>query len=207
MPREEIMTKETNLPAGDLAELNEAFLDLVGRGTDAGLPPRVLEELRAIGPDTRQRLAALPFALFGFGFEDEAAWARLLSPGVRDLDPGYVSGEPAAERFTLLVLTVVRGMARDAPESVSSWIGLPAGTRTRLDKLEIGALGIVAALAAPRLRGRLPGREPLWLGLIDAAARDDARYLRLLATQGQQWTIRRCLGLENPMAPSRGFRR
>jgi hypothetical protein len=187
--------------------LNEAFLDLVGRGTDAGLPPGVLAELRTIGPDTRQRLASLPFALFGFGFEDEAAWARLLSPGVRDLDPGYVSGEPAAERFTLLVLTVVRGMARDAPESVSSWIGLPAGTRTRLDKLEIGALGIVAALAAPRLRGRLPGREPLWLGLIDAAARDDARYLRLLATQGQQWTIRRCLGLENPMAPSRGFRR
>jgi hypothetical protein len=201
------MTKETSLLACDLAELNEAFLGLVARGTDAGLPPRVLAELRAIGPDTRQRLAGLPFALFGFGFEDEAAWARLLSPGVRDLDPGYVSGEPAAERFTLLVLTVVRGMARDAPESVSSWIGLPAGTRTRLDRLEIGTLGIVAALAAPRLRGRLPGREPLWLGLIDAAARDDARYLRLLATQGQQWTIRRCLGLENPIAPSRGFRR
>jgi len=201
------MTKETNLLACDLAELNEAFLGLVGRGTDAGLPPRVLAELRAIGPDTRQRLAALPFALFGFGFEDEAAWARLLSPGVRDLDPGYVSGEPATERFTLLVLTVVRRMARDAPESVSSWIGLPAGTRTRLDKLEIGTLGIVAALAAPRLRGRLPGREPLWLGLIDAAARDDARYLRLLATQGQQWTIRRCLGLESPIAPARGFRR
>jgi hypothetical protein len=201
------MTTETVLLARDLAELNEGFLELVGRGADAGLPPRVLADLRAIGPGTRQRLAALPFALFGFGFEDEAVWARLLSPGVRDLDPGYVSGEPAAERFTLLALTVVRGMVRTAPESVSSWIGLPAGTRARLDKLEIGTLGIVAALAAPRLRGRLPGREQLWLGLIDAAARDDARHLRLLATQGKQWTIRRCLGLETPIAPSRGYRR
>jgi len=201
------MTTETTLLARDLAELNEGFLCLVGQGIDAGLPANVLAALRAIGPETRPRLAALPFALFGFGFEDESAWARLLSPGVRDLDPGYVSGEPTAERFTLLALTALRGLVRIAPESVSAWIGLPAGTRARLDKLEIGTLGIVAALATRRLRGRLPAREQFWLGLIDAAARGDARHLRLLAAQGKQWTIRRCLGLETPTTLARGYRR
>lgn len=200
--------KETGVDTRDRAQLNAGFIELVAQGaTTAGLPPPVLATLRTIAPPAQQRLATLPFALFGLGFEDDSEWARLLSPGVRDRYPAYVSREPLVERFTLLVLTTLRASARLAPHSTSAWIGLPATIRSRLEELEIGALGVVGALAAPRLRGRLAGREEWWLRLVDAAERNDERQLRLLAALGTQWAIRRCLGIEAPAAPARGYRR
>jgi hypothetical protein len=191
----------------DLAELNEGFLEFVARGGSAGLPDDVARRLRNMAPDARRRLAAAPFALFGFGFEDEAAWARLLSSGVRDLEPAYVSREPLAERFTLLALAALRGFVGAAPHSVSAWIGLPAATRARLAEVEICALATVAARAAPRLCGRFQARQDLWRRIIDAAERSDERHLRLLIALGKQWTIRRCLGLGAGCTPARGFRR
>lgn len=201
------MAIKSDVLARDLAELNAGFLALVTHGANTGLPDDVVWHLREMAPDARRRLAAAPFALFGFGFEDEAAWGRLLSPGVRDLDPGYVSQEPNAERFTLLALTALRGLVRAAPRRVSAWIGLPPGTRARLAEVEISALGSVAAYATPQLHGRFPAKHYLWHRIIDAAAHADDRDLRLLISLGKQWTIRRCLGLQSPGAPVRGFRR
>lgn len=201
------MKIETSVLGRDLAELNQGFLRLVAAGVDAGLSADVLARLRALDRSARHRLATVPFALFGFGFDEEAAWAELLSPGVRDLEPDYRACEPSVERFTLLALTVIRGFARTAPQSVSAWVGLTPGTRVRLASLQVGTLGVVAPLAAPRLRGRLAPRRALWLRFIEAVERNDARQLALLATLGQQWTIRRSLGLSAPAQPVRGFRR
>jgi hypothetical protein len=191
----------------DLAELNAGFLELVAGGADARLPESVLAGLRAMEARRRHRLGVLPFALFGFGFEEEGFWSGLLSPGVRELEPGYPSPEPRTERFTLVVLTALRGLARVAPHATSAWIGLPEATRRRLAQLEIGLLAPVAVHAAPRLRGRLSLREPVWLRLIEAAERDDAEQLRLLAALGSQWTIRRSLGIGPPRARPRSLRR
>jgi hypothetical protein len=191
----------------DLAELNEGFLWLVAQGRDAGLTLAVLARVRTLEREARQRLAALPFALFGFGFQEEAAWASLLSPGVRDLEPRYAPQDPLIERFTLLALTALRGLVRVAPQRISAWIGLPPETGSRLASLEISALGEVAAAASTRLRGRLAVEEFRWLCLIDACERNDARQLALLAAFGHQWTIRRSLGIEAPRATTRGFRR
>jgi hypothetical protein len=191
----------------DQAELNREFLELLAQGPDAGLSATVLTRVRGLDADARGRLAALPFALFGFGFEDETAWARLLSPGVRDLDPGYVSRDPLVERFTLLALTALRGFAGVAPHKTGAWIGLPVETRARLAEVEIGTLSAAAVLAAPRLRSRLAHREQLWLRLIDASERNDRRQLVVLAALGKQWTIRRCLKLKAPGKPVRAFRR
>lgn len=193
--------------ARDLSDLNAGFLSLVAHGADTGLPDDVTRRLRALAPEVRNRLAAAPFALFGFGFEDEAAWTRLLSPGVCDLDPGYVSREPPAERFTLLALAALRGFLRAAPRRVSAWMGLPTEVRTRLAEVEIGVLCAVAACAAPRLQGRFLAREYLWHRIIDAAACGDERDLRLQIALGKQWTIRRSLGLQEACATMRGFRR
>ena len=201
------MATETARLGSDLAELNEGFLELVTRGADAGLPADVLARLRASERGAQQRLAAMPFALFGFGFEDDTGWARLLSPGVRDLEPGYVCHEPLVELFTVMALTALRGFVRVAPQSVSAWIGMPVATRLRLAELEIGLLGVVGALAAPRLRGRLATREYFWQQLLGAAENNDRRQLVVLAALGKQWTIRRCLGLEAPAARLRAFRR
>lgn len=193
--------------ARDLVDLNAGFLALVAHGAKAGLPDDVARRLRELAPEVRIRLAGTPFALFGFGFEDEGEWARLLSPGVRDPEPGYVSREPPAERFTLLALTALRGFLRTAPRRVSAWMGLPIETRTRLAEVEIGVLCAVAARAAPRLQGRFLAREYLWHRIIDAAACGDERDLRLLISLGKQWTIRRSLGLQSACATMRGFRR
>jgi|SRR6056297_544727 len=201
------MKREAMILGRDLAELNGGFLGLLTAELDAGFSDDVTVGLRALDHHARRRLAALPFALFGFGFQDEAAWARLLSPGVRDLEPGYESREPRAERFTLLALTALRAFIRVHPQRVSAWIGLPARTRSRLVEVEIGHLGTVAALAAPRLKGRLAGRDALWTRLIEAARHGDERLLVMLAALGKQWTIRRCLGIENPKVAGRGFRR
>lgn len=191
----------------DLAELNEVFLELVAQGPDAGLASDVVARLRLLDADTRRRLASAPFALFTFGFEDEAAWAALLSPGVRDLELAYQSCDPAVERFVLLALTMLRGLVRATPHSISAWIGLTAQTRARLAALEVSALSQLAPLAAPRLRGRLAGRDAFWLRIITAAERNDHRQLALLTAQGKQWAIRRSLGLAVQSRSVRGFRR
>lgn len=201
------MTLDMTIVGRDLAELNMGFLELIAAGSDAHLPINVLAGLRALDAPKRHRLGALPFALFGFGFEEETFWARLLSPGVRDLEPHYPSQEPRVERFTLLALTALRGLARIAPQATSAWIGLPEATRHKLAELEIGLLAPVAVLAAPRLRGRLSLREPIWLRLVQAAERDDLEQLRLLAALGSQWTIRRSLGIGLTRARPRSFRR
>lgn len=204
------MTKNhaENAPFGnDLAALNEGFLALVAGGVEAGLEARVLARLRSLDDGQRRCLGAVPFSLFGFGFEEEAAWAALLSPGVRDLAVGYESCEAEVERFTLLALTALRGFVHTAPRNVSAWIGLPPATRERLAALDIGLLAPVAAVASGRLRGRRTLRASVWLRLADAAERDDARQLRLLGTLGKQWAIRRSLGIEQVAPVSRGFRR
>jgi hypothetical protein len=191
----------------ELAELNEGFLELVVRGSDAGLAACVLAVLRGLDRGSRRRLAAVPLALFSLEFEDEAAWDGLLSLGVRDLEPAYRIREPAVEHFTLLALMALRSMARTAPHTVSAWIGLPPETRSRLAALELGSLGLVASHASPRLCGCLSSREALWLRLLHAAGKNDQRQLAVLAALGKQWTIRRSLGLSGPTRPVRGFRR
>jgi hypothetical protein len=201
------MTTETEIPCRDQAALNAEFLGLVVAGTQVQLPGRAAQRLSGLGEPVRRRLGALPFALFGFGFEDEAGWERLLSPGVRDLVPPYVRGDARVERFPLLALTTLRGFARMAPRSASAWSGLPVVTRARLAELDIGLLPPVAVLAAPRLRGRLALRESGWLRLLDAAEREDERQLELLAALGKQWTIRRALGISRPTSTGRRFRR
>lgn len=197
------MTTETLVFERDLSELNEGFLQLVAEGSDAGLPVPVLLRLRTLDAAARRRLAGASFALFGFGFEDVGAWACLLSPGVRDLEPGYAPCGVEVERFTLLTLTTLRGLLRVAPRGVAAWVGLPDETRKRLADLEIGLLATVAVAASPRLRGRLPARETLWHRLIDAALSHDERRFALLASQGKQWTIRRSLGLDRCGVPPR----
>lgn len=201
------MHREAVVLGRDLAELNDGFLQLVAAGTAAGLSELVLTRLQALDPAARGRLAEMPFALFGFGFEDEAGWAQLLSPGVRDLAIDGLAPAPPAERFTLLALTALRGLVRIAPRSVLNWIGLPRETGQRLAAVEIGSLAPVAALAAHRLRGRLAPREMLWLRFIAAAEDRDARQLALLAAWGRQWTIRRSLGLGEQLIAPRGRRR
>lgn len=201
------MTLEITVFARDLAELNEGFLELVANGLESRLPESVAVRLQRLDSASRRRLGAAPFALFGFGFEDEADWAGLLSPGVRDLEPGYRPCALEVERFTLLALMVLRSCVRSAPRSVSAWVGLPSDTRKRLATQEIGSLGLVALLAAPRLRGRLAHREDFWLRYIDAASNNDEPQLKVLAAQGLQWTIRRSLGLSHTLQPARGFRR
>ena len=76
----------------------------------------------------------------------------------------------------------------------------------RLAELEIGLLAPVATVASVRLRGRRTLRASVWLRLVDAAERDDARQMRLLATLGKQWAIRLSLGIEGSAPTSRGFR-
>lgn len=201
------MTIESTSFGRDLAGLNEEFLALAASGLEPSLPATAVARLRKVGRASRRRLGAAPFALFGFGFEDEDDWAGLLSPGVRDRERGYMACEPSVERFTLLALTVLRGFARSLPRGVSAWIGLPVATRERLAMQEIGSLAVVASLAASRLRGRLAHREAFWLRLIHAAEHNDERQLKLLAALGRQWTIRRSLGLELELQPARGFRR
>jgi hypothetical protein len=201
------MTMQSVFSSRDLAELNEGFLQLVANGADAGLARCVHERLTALDPEARRRLAGVSFALFGFGFQEESAWEPLFSPGVRDLEPGYVARDPAAERFTLLALTALRGFIRVAPQRVSAWIGLPPEMRSRLAGLEIGVLGVVASFAAPRLRFRLAVQEAMWLRFIEASERRDLRHFALLDAHCLQWTIRRALRIEAPCAAARVFRR
>ena len=201
------MGKDMAAFSRDLAELNMGFLDLLAEDVDAGLPDCVLRRLRVLDRPMRSRLGEVPFALFGFGFEDEAAWSVFLSPGVRDLEPGYAASDAPLERFTLLALTALRALLRVAPRPVAAWVGLPPPTQLRLSEVEIGLLAQVAMLSASRLHARRKLRDAVWLRLIEAAEHNDIRQLRLLAALGRQWTIRRFLGIQAAAPAARGFRR
>lgn len=191
----------------DFAELNHGFLALAVSGLEIGLAPAVRERIAGLCPEAQEALAGLPFSLFGLGFEEEVAWATLLSPCVRDLEPDYAAARAPAERFTLLALSTLRTHLRLVPHTVSAWIGLPPPMRSRLVSVEIGLLAPVAACAAPRLQARRVLREAMWLRLADAAARRDRRQLVMLAAWGRQWSIRRSLGLKQVAAGTRAFRR
>ena len=191
----------------DLVELNAEFIGLAADGLDLGLAPGVQLRVADLDDDGRRNLAALPFALFGMGFEEEGAWTTLLSPCVRDLEPGYIAARAPAERFALLALSTLRTCLRMASRDTSAWIGLPSGTRRRLARLEIGLLPPVAACAAPRLRARRVLCEATWARLVDAVASRDQRQLVILAALGRQWSIRRSLGIKSAVAGTHGFRR
>lgn len=191
----------------DLAELNGEFINLAAAGLDLGLPAVVQERIAGLDEDRRGDLAAVPFALFGLGFEEDGAWTTLLSPCVRDLEPGYVAARAPAERFALLTLSTLRTCLRMASRSTSAWIGLPPGIRRRLAALEMGLLPPVAACAAPRLRARRVLRETAWTRLVEAVANRDERQLVILAALGRQWSIRRSLGIKSAIAGTHGFRR
>jgi hypothetical protein len=191
----------------DLAELNAEFIGLAAEGLDLGLAAPVQQRIAALDEPGRHALAAVPFALFGLGFEEEGAWTTLLSPCVRDLEPAYVATRAPAERFALLALSTLRTGVRMASRSTSSWIGLPPATRRRLAALEIGLLPPVAACAAPRLRARRVLHETTWARLVDAVADGDARQLVILAALGRQWSIRRSLGIKPATAGAHAFRR
>jgi hypothetical protein len=191
----------------DFTELNHGFLGLASSGLEVGLRPSVQERIASLGERGLHGLAGLPFALFGLGFEEEGAWATLLSPCVRDLEPAYAAARAPAERFTLLALSTLRTHLRLVPEPASAWIGLPPPMRSQLVAVEISLLAPVAACAAPRLRARRVLREAVWLRLVEAAAGRDRRQLALLAAWGRQWSIRRSLGLNQVRAGSRAFRR
>jgi hypothetical protein len=191
----------------DLAELNAEFIGLAAEGLDLGLAGPVQQRIAALDEAGRGALAAVPFALFGLGFEEEGAWTTLLSPCVRDLEPGYVVARAPAERFALLALSTLRTCVRMAARSTSSWIGLPPATRRRLATLEIGLLPPVAACAAPRLRARQVLHETTWARLVDAVADGDQRQLVILAALGRQWSIRRSLGIKTATAGAHAFRR
>ncbi len=190
----------------DLAELNGEFIDLAADGLDLGLAACVQARIAGLDDDGRRALAAVPFALFGLGFEEESAWTTLLSPCVRDLEPGYIPAMAPAERFALLALSTLRTCLRMAGRSTSAWIGLPPATRRRLVALEIGLLPPVAACAAPRLRARRVLGETTWARLVDAVAKRDQRQLVILAALGRQWSIRRSLGIKSAVAGRHGFR-
>ncbi len=201
------MKSDTAMMGSDLAELNEGFLALAVGGEALGLSDEVLARLTGLSSLRRQRLAAVPFALFSFGFEDRDCWTRMLSPGVRELCATAAVASPQVERFTLLALTFIRALARWAPQRASACVGLPWDTRERLAAFRIGELGLVASLAAVRLRGRLAGDETWWIRLLLACERADERQLGMLGDFGMQWTIRRALQLEKPPRPVGGFRR
>lgn len=191
----------------DLAELNAEFIGLAADGFDLGLAAPVQQRIARFDAAERRALAAVPFALFGLGFEEEGAWTTLLSSCVRDLEPGYVAARAPAEQFALLVLSTLRTCVRMASRSTSSWIGLPPGTRRRLAVLEIGLLPPAAACAAPRLRARRVLHETTWTRLVDAVADGDERQLVILAALGRQWSIRRSLGIKAATVGAHAFRR
>lgn len=191
----------------DLAELNAEFIGLVAEGIDLGLETTVRERIAALDAAGRRTLAAVPFALFGLGFEEEGAWTTLLSPCVRDLEPGYAAARAPAERFALLALSTLRTCVRMASRSTSAWIGLPLATRRSLAALEIGLLPPVAACAAPRLRARRVLHVTTWARLVDAVTEGDERQLVILAALGRQWSIRRSLGIKAATARAHAFRR
>jgi hypothetical protein len=196
----------TTTPRQDLVDLNEAFLVVLADHPEAGAPVWLRPRLVRLEKPQRRRLAALPLALFSLGFEDAQAWERLLSPCVRDeLSGGHAAG--GVERFTLLALSIVRGLAQLAPRQASAWAGLPPATGTRLAALRLGELAAVAPRAAGKLRPRRAADTEWWLRLVDACQQGDERQLALLGGFGMQWTIRRSLGLAAPGRVARGFRR
>ncbi|MEJ2513700.1 MAG: hypothetical protein P8080_00620 [Gammaproteobacteria bacterium] len=189
----------------DLEGLNRRFLHLAKAGLP-GLEEAGSRALHGLDRAGLRRLAAVPFALFSFGFGVDPRWDGLRENGVRDMDPPPATGA-CRERFALLALAFMRHMASQDPRRAMTVAGIPESAGRWLVALDPGLVAAVAPGAASALRWRAATRKGLWPALIGACANGDEALLAVLRPAGVQWTIRRALDLPPDHCVGRqGFR-
>jgi len=187
----------------DLAALNRRFLAIAARGV-AGPAPVGAAVITALEPAARARLAALPFALFSFGFGADSCWDLLCARGVQDGESAGPEPDRARERFVLLGLAFLRQAVIQDARRAAVIAGVPGPIGAWLAELEFGDLVALGPTAASCLRWRFPAQERFWLELMRACRAPDEALLPVLRAAGIQWTIRRALALEQEDCRSDG---
>ena len=140
--------------------------------------------------------ANCPFALFGFGFQERAAWSRILDPRVSE--PGispWSTDESDLNQFVLMVLTAVRYLSAQEPRAAAMLYGVPPGLTRRLAAVDLALLPSLVRVTRSRL-SIAPTRSPeFWRDLVVASQDGDSGAADAVHALGLQLTMQRALGL------------
>src|SRR5262245_52589967 len=178
-------------------EFNRDYLDLLVLEHRAGatpIPGRVVSALADLPETARRALAAVPFTLYSFGFEDQELWRNALSgalraPGIdaRGLEGRYIAGAGAGLERAFRELAILHAwhVAVSNPMAARIVYSMPPMTATRLAAAPVWHLRWIAATRATLLQPRWPTNPCFWPDLVRFAAAGDPRLktVQLLGSQ------------------------
>ena len=175
----------------DLSDLNRQFLEL-GLARELAGDPRFAwsEAVRAglvrTDAQTRDRMAACPFALFELRLPRPAAGGEPAASRIEDGMMPAGPGEPWSGRclaFAHFVLFVALRLADVAPLAMRIALGLSPGDELRLNELCPSEAARLAA-STDAIRPRWPAQPRFWSMLRTAARANSAPALRLAHCAG-----------------------
>jgi hypothetical protein len=159
----------------EVRELNRLFLAFLHSNPAStagklGLPRQAVEALTAASSETREAVAALPYALFRLDL------ALLPTPAARD--PSTPDLEPAQQALQLTMLVTAWNLARQSRYAARFFFGLSDLDLEILRAVPLSDLPR-AALHRPLLRCAFKEAAWLWSELL-TAKRDESRHQLLL---------------------------
>ena len=160
--------------AAEVTAMNCAFLDLLtdpltpAGGSVLGLDPLLIQGLRALTPEARDELAAVPLLLADFSFPDSRQTIRY-TYRVADEDPAP-AWVTKVDAFANRVLTALWHFSRADFGLAGFCMGFDTQTTQRLGGLSFAELSRQAPAVCASLRARHADHPSCWPDLIRLAA-------------------------------------
>lgn len=183
----------TNDLLGRLNDLNRDFLELViaqrrGSGAIRYLPDRVLDDLAACSPESRQALATAAFSLYSLGFEEQDFWRSALRAGEQPIDARYgvLSAAVVQTAFCEVALLHAWHVAVAQPFAARVVYGMSNAVIECMALAQLWQLKRIAADYPGLLMPRWPTNPCFWPDMIKFARAGDWRRLATAQQLGHQ---------------------
>jgi hypothetical protein len=187
--------QETHLSDGtlnSLRALNHRFLDLAAARTiqwaigGGGSSLRLAGQVAPLSAAQREAVAACPYALFDFRFQDDGHWRLRL----QNLGDWHVADESLVDQETMnfarLALFYAWHVASGAGIAPQLLLGMNGSTASAFRRITVNQLPALAAAESANLSARWCDCAAFWSALTGAALRADPAALRRVQLYGLQ---------------------
>jgi hypothetical protein len=159
--------------------------------TGATLGPKVLDALARMDVRARRALAACPYTLFTFGFQDHRFWSAVLSDagqqGALHARLGGTSVAPLRSAFTAGAIYLAWHVALSHRIAARVLFGMPEEVATQFAQAPLWRLQRVVLDYPELLAPRWPANPAFWPDLVRFAAARDTNKLTTTQLLGHQF--------------------
>jgi hypothetical protein len=148
--------------------------------------PSLVQAIVALSPAARQALAAAPFALYSFGFDDSRFWRAACECSAQPVTQRYAFANEAWLQgpFSEIALLHAWHAAASNPLAARMVYAMPPATAERLASAPLHQVKRIASDYPALLAPQWPTNPGFWPDLVSFAARRDAPRLRLAQLVG-----------------------